>query len=105
MDDKEIKEEIISNIFQSISNLTDAKKLLLETEETRKILESKEKTEHQLEKNMTVDEINRRFDAYVPYEQAMGMAAFLAGFKLSYEFLKMLDNKDFEKYAMTKLYK
>lgn len=104
MTNEKIIEEIRENIFQTISNLTDARELLSQTPMTKELYEKQEILEEEIYKTDDIEEANRRFDIKIPYEQAIGLSAFLTGFKLSYDLMKAFDNKDFVEKALTKLY-
>lgn len=97
--------EIKQNIFASISALTDAAALLSQNEETKKYLKDYEKLQQEIEKDLNVYESNRQFDIKIAYEQAIGITAFLTGFKLSFDLLNFIQDKNFVAKATDKLYK
>ncbi|TRW26248.1 hypothetical protein FL857_06055 [Criibacterium bergeronii] len=101
---QKILNEITQNLFESITALTDATTLLSKNPETKKYLEDNEKLENEINSALDVEESNRRFDIKIPYEQAIGITAFLTGFKLSNDLNNFIKDKDFVQKTLKQLY-
>lgn len=104
MDNNKAIDEIRENLFSSIAILTDADELLSKNETTKKYLDDYNSLEQKLQKHLNDEQINKEFEIRVQYEQAIGIIAFLKGFKLSYDLIKALDDKEFVEKTLLKLY-
>lgn len=104
MDNNKVIDEIRENLFSSIAILTDADQLLSKNETTKKYLEDYNSLEQKLQKHLNDEQINEEFETRVQYEQAIGIIAFLKGFKMSYDLIKALDDKEFVEKTLLKLY-
>ena len=104
MDNNKVIDEIRENLFSSIAILTDADQLLSKNETTKKYLDDYNSLEQKLQKHLNDEQINEEFETRVQYEQAIGIIAFLKGFKLSYDLIKALDDKEFVEKTLLKLY-
>lgn len=104
MNEKEQMDIIIQNLFDTLSNLTNAKDLLSQNEETKKYLQDYENLEDKIEKKLSVKESNSRYDILVSYEQALGISSFLLGFQKGVQIIQAINSPDFLSTTLNKLY-
>lgn len=104
MNEKEQMDIIIQNLFDTLSNLTNAKDLLSQNEETKKYLQDYENLEDKIEEKLSVKESNSRYDILVSYEQALGISSFLLGFQKGVQIIQAINSPDFLSTTLNKLY-
>lgn len=104
MSEKEQMDIIIQNLFNTLSNLTDARDLLSQNEETKKYLKDYENLEDTIQKNLSVEEANNRYDILISYEQAIGISAFLLGYQKGVKCMQAINSPDFLPNILNKLY-
>ena len=95
MNNQEQLKQIINNLHEALTNLTDAKTLLSQNEKTKAYLEEYNKFEDECHSKLDFDKSNKLYGTISLYEQSFGIAAFLTGFKAGIQSMKLLEDKNF----------
>ena len=96
---------IISNLYESITILTDARILLEQSEITKEYLEKFAEFEKQCHNNIDYEKSNEIYETIVDYEQSIGIAAFLVGFQKGVQSVKAIEDKNFVENMLNMLMK
>lgn len=86
---------IIRNLYETITNISDTRDILMKNKETKGYIESFEKFEDEYQKKVGIEKANERFEQVVNYEQAISTTAFLIGFQKGVQAVKTIEDKNF----------
>ena len=95
MNNQEKLKQIIDNLHEALTNITDANTLLSQSEKTKAYLEEYNKFENECHSKLDFEESNKLYETIAFYEQSFGIAAFLTGFQAGVKSERMIKDKDF----------
>lgn len=103
MTDKEMDKLIEQNIYETVSNVVDIRRLLEKSEKTKKHLKAYLEFEEEYSKSITYDKSSEFFDMMTGYETSISVGAFLVGFQTGAKLFKLIEDKDFLSKTLEKI--